>query len=52
MSTNPFLNKDPELLKTKTQDDEVKDLKYKVEKHDHEKIIKSATVVGEHYKIN
>ena len=39
--TYPILNIEPELLKTKTRDDEVKELKYKTEKHDHEKILKS-----------
>ena len=35
------MNNDPELLKTKTKDDELKDSKYDGEKHDHENIIKS-----------
>ena len=36
MSTHPNLNNDPELLKTKTEDDEIKQLKNKTEKHDNE----------------
>ena len=38
MSTYLNLNNEPELLKIKTEDDEIKDLKYRIEKHDHEKI--------------
>ena len=41
MSAYPKLNKDPELLKMKTKDDESKDLKYRAEKHDHDNILKS-----------
>ena len=41
MSTYANLNKDRELLKIKTKDDEIKDLGYKTEKHDHENIFKS-----------
>ena len=40
MSTYRDLNNDLELLKIKTKDDEIKDLKYKTEKHDHENIQK------------
>ena len=32
MSTSPNLKNDPELLKIKTKDDEIKDLKYRTEK--------------------
>ena len=41
MSTYPNMNNDPELLKIKTKDDEIKHLKYRTEKHDYESIIKS-----------
>ena len=41
MSTYPQLNNDLELLKIKTRDDEIKNLKYQLEKHDHENILKS-----------
>ena len=40
MSTYPNLNNDSELLKIKTKDDEIEELKYKTEKHDHEKKLK------------
>ena len=49
MSTYPNLNNDPELLKI-TKDDEIKDLKYKSEKHDHEKILRSLKIDNEYYK--
>ena len=35
MNTYPNLINDSELLKIKTNDDEIKDLKYKSEEHDH-----------------
>ena len=41
MTTYRNINKEPELLKIKTRDDEIKNLKYQTEKHDHEKILKS-----------
>ena len=50
MSTNLNLSFDPELLKIKTKDDEVKDLKYKTEKHDHENISKSLAYDNEYYR--
>ena len=50
MSTNPNLNNDPELLKIKTKDAEVKDLNNKNEKLDHENIIKSLESHNEYYK--
>ena len=40
MSTYPDLKNEPELLKIKTRDDEIKNLKYQTEKHDHENILK------------
>ena len=39
----PNLNGDPELLKIK-RDDEIKNLKYQKEKHDHENILKSLKI--------
>ena len=36
MTTYPSSNNNPDLLRIKTEDDEIKDLKYKTEKHDHE----------------
>ena len=41
MSTYPDLKNEPELLKIKTKDDQLKELHYKTEKHDHENILKS-----------
>ena len=53
MSTYPNLkSEDVELLKTKTRDDEIKNLKYQTEKHDHENILKSLKIDNEYYKKN
>ena len=49
MSTYSNLNNDPELLKIITKDDEIKDLNYKTEKHDHENILKSLKIDTEYY---
>ena len=45
----PKLNNDPELLKIKRKDDENKEIKYKTEKHDQEKILKSLKIVNEYH---
>ena len=50
MSTYPNLNNEPELLKIKTKDDEIKNLKYRTEIHDHENILKSLKIDNEYYK--
>ena len=50
MSTYPDLKNEPELLKIKTRDDEIKALKYQTEKHDYENILKSLEVDNEYYK--
>ena len=50
MSGYPDLKNEPELLKIKTRDDEIKTLKYQTEKHDHENILKSLKVDNEYYK--
>ena len=50
MSNYPDLKNEPELLKIKTGDDEIKNLKYQTEKHDHENILKSLKVDNEYYK--
>ena len=50
MTTYPNLNNEPELLKMKTRDDEIKNLKYQVEKHDHENILKSLKIDNEYYE--
>ena len=39
MTTYPNTNNEPELLKIKTRDDEIKNLKCQTEKHDHENIL-------------
>ena len=46
----PSLNNDPELLKIKTKDDQLKELQYRSEKHDHENILKSLKADNEYYK--
>ena len=50
MTTYPNLNIEPELLKILTQADEIKNLKYQIEKHDHENILKSLKIDNECYK--
>ena len=50
MTTYPKLNNEPELLKIKTRDVEIKNLKYQTEKHDHENIIKSFKIDNEYYR--
>ena len=52
MANYPDLKNEPELLKIKTRDDEIKDLKYQTEKHDHENILKSPKIDNEYYKKN
>ena len=46
----PKLNNEPELLNLKTRDDEIKNLKYQTEKHDHQIILKSLKSDNESYK--
>ena len=50
MNTYPDLKKEPDLLRIKTRDDEIKNLKYETEKHDHENILKSLKIDNEFYK--
>ena len=50
MSTYPNLNNEPELLKFKTRDDEIRILKYQTEKHDQEYILKSLKTYNEYFK--
>ena len=50
MSTYHDLKNETELLKIKTRDDEMKNLKYQNEKHDHESILKSLKADSEKYK--
>ena len=51
MTTYPNLNNEPELLKIKTRDDEIKNLKYQTEKDDHENIFKSLKIDNEYFKM-
>ena len=45
MSTYPNLNdSEATLLKIKTRDDEIENLKYQTEKHDHENVLKSLKI--------
>ena len=46
----PDLKNEPELLRIKTRDDEIKNLKYQTEKHDYENILKSLKRDNEYYK--
>ena len=50
MNTYPDLKSEPELLKIKTKDDQLKKLQYRTEKHDHENILKSLKADNEKYK--
>ena len=50
MTTYPNINNKPELLKIKTRNDEIKNLKYQTEKHNHENILKSLKIDNEYYK--
>ena len=50
MSGYPDIKNEPELLKIKTRDDEIKSLKSQTEKHDHENILKSLKADNEKYK--
>ena len=50
MTTYPNLNIEPEFLKIKTRDEEIKILKDQTEKHDHEKILNSLKIDNEYYK--
>ena len=50
MTTYPNLNNEPELLKIKTRDDEIKNLKKQTEKHDHENILERLKIDNDFYK--
>ena len=47
MSTYPNLKNEPELLKLKPRDAEIRNLKYQTEKQDHENILNSLKVDNE-----
>ena len=40
MTNYPYLKNEPDLLKIQTRDDEIKNLKYRTERHDYENILK------------
>ena len=50
MSNYHNLNNEPEVLKIKTREDEIKNLKYQTEKQDHENILKSLKIDNDYYK--
>ena len=50
MTNYPNLNNEPELLKIKTRDDEIKNLKYQTDEHGHENILKSLKIDKDYYK--
>ncbi len=50
MTTYPHKKNEPEILKIKTRDDEIKNLRYQTEKHNHENILKSLKADNENYK--
>ena len=50
MTTYSNVNNEPEILKIKTQADEIKNLKYETEKHDHENRLKSLKIDNGFYK--
>ena len=44
------MNNEPQVLKIKTRDDEIRNLKYQTERHDHENISKSLKIDSEYYR--
>ena len=44
------MKNEPSLLKVTTKDDEIRELQYKTEKHDHENILKSLKIDSDYYK--
>ena len=50
MSAYPDLKNEPELLRIKTRDEEIKNLKFQTEKHDFDNILKSLKNDNEYYK--
>ena len=50
MTSYPDLKNEPELIKIKTPDDEIKNLKFQTEKYDYENILKPLKIDNEHYK--
>ena len=50
MSTYPNIYNEPELLKMKTRDDEIKNLKHQIKKHDLKNLIKSLKADNEYFR--
>ena len=50
MTTYPNINNETELLRIKSRDDEIKNVKYQTEKYDHENILKSFKIDNEFLK--
>ena len=50
MTNYPNLNNESDLFKIKTRDDEIKNLEYQAEKHDHENILKFLKIDNDYYK--
>ena len=50
MSIYPNITNEPEFLKIKTRDDEIKKLNYQTEKHDYENILKNLKADNENYE--
>ena len=50
MTTYPNIYNEPDILKIETRDDEIKNLKYQSEKHDHENTLKSLKFDNKYYK--
>ena len=46
----PSLIGDPQMLKTKTKDDQLRELQYKTENHDYENILNYLKIDSEYYK--
>ena len=50
MTNYPDIKNEPEFFKIKTRDDELKNLKYQTEKHDHENILKKKSLKADNEK--
>ena len=47
---SPKINKNTELLKYKTKDDQLRELQYKTEKRDLENVLKSLNIDNDYYR--
>ena len=50
MSAYLKVNNDPELINIKTKYDQIKEFKYRTERHDHENILNSLIIDNEYYR--